>query len=86
MATFWLVSDNVHFSSDKKENVLNVFLQVKNVEVYCTVLAVLLPSEGHRRTCQVSFGLDRAASSGRGQIFYFLQAFVLYQLLVSLQT
>lgn len=37
--------DNVHFCSDKKVNIVNGFLQVKNVEVYSTVLATSLPSE-----------------------------------------
>lgn len=41
-------SDNVHFCSDKKENIVNGFLQVKNVEVYSTVLATSPPSEKHR--------------------------------------
>lgn len=37
-------SDNVHFCFNKKENIVNGYLQVKNVDVYSNVLT----SEKHR--------------------------------------
>lgn len=70
MGKNWLTSDHVHFYSDKEENAVNRFLQVKSIAAHSVVLSIPLPPEEHRGMCQVIFGLGKTASSDRGRIFY----------------